>query len=247
MSQTRNRILKNLSEGQKGVCISIYIGPGNFGTTRAALENSLAEAKAFLDAILEPEQMEVYLKRLQSISGGAKILRQFKGSIAIFCSKKFFHMMNLPIEVENLTVVANSFHIKPLLKWMQISSQSAVDAVLLEFEEADELGLARRNLFQIAHAAVEGRVKKLILAEDMVIWGKLDRKTGGILLNPFQMDHEDDDVLDDLAEVVISKGGEVLIVPMESMPKARPALAILNARERLLQRHFGPAQGLIGA
>ena len=65
------------------------------------------------------------------------------------------------------------------------------------------------------------------------------------------MDHEDDDILDDLAQIVLSQGGEVIVASKNEIPKGRPILAILddggkeiekikNIRHReVLQERFG--------
>ncbi|PAY16123.1 hypothetical protein CKO51_28380 [Rhodopirellula sp. SM50] len=47
--------------------------------------------------------------------------------------------------------------------------------------------------------------------------GVLDRNTGAVSTSKATTPHVDD-MLDDLAELVLSKGGEVIIVPKERMP-----------------------------
>lgn len=88
--------------------------------------------------------------------------------------------------------------------------------------------MAKKNIFQIAKAAVQGRIKKLIIADGINIFGKVDKKTGGLAIHPVDLDHEDDDILDDLAQTVLASGGEVVIAPREEIPKGRPILAIIE-------------------
>ena len=57
-----------------------------------------------------------------------------------------------------------------------------------------------KNIFQIAKAAVQGKIRKLIVADGIQIFGKLDKHTGGVSINPAHLDHEDDDLLDDLSQ-----------------------------------------------
>lgn len=89
--------------------------------------------------------------------------------------------------------------------------------------EARELGLG--DLAQVANAAAGGRVATLLVEAERRIPGRLDPETGRIdfddLANP-----EVDDLLDDLAELVIKQGGEVVIVPQERMPTQSGVAAI---------------------
>jgi hypothetical protein len=97
----------------------------------------------------------------------------------------------------------------------------------LEFDSAEAQNLARRSLFQIAKATAQGRVRKLIIAEETQIFGKFNAKTGNISLHAGHLDHADDDILDDLAQAVLAQGGEVVVAPREQIPRASHALAIL--------------------
>ncbi len=49
-------------------------------------------------------------------------------------------------------------------------------------------------------------------------------------MHPRDLDHEDDDLLDDLAQIVMAKGGEVVVANEGEMSPATPALAILHPR-----------------
>lgn len=81
------------------------------------------------------------------------------------------------------------------------------------------------NLGDIAKAAVAGRIETLLIEADRLIAGHIDATSGEIttddLINP-----EVDDVLDDLGELVLKAGGEVVIVPAERMPTGTGAAAI---------------------
>jgi hypothetical protein len=47
------------------------------------------------------------------------------------------------------------------------------------------------------------------------------------------MDHEDDDVLDDLAQKVLLAGGEVVVVERDQIPEQRSILAVLRKSAEL--------------
>lgn len=97
--------------------------------------------------------------------------------------------------------------------------------LVADFEEARSKRLASGDVSDMARAAVAGQVGTLLVDADRSVPGGLDRATGGI-----DFDHlahpEIDDLLDDLAEVVLSKGGEVVVVPSERMPTQSGAAAI---------------------
>lgn len=145
---------------------------------------------------------------------------------------KYKNLINLPIQVSisktNLNKVFNE--IKHLFKK---EADEQLSKTLSEFRIADEINLTRKNIFQIAKAAVQGRVKKLIIAEGINVFGKMDKKTGGLAIHPFDLDHEDDDLLDDIAQEVLLQRGEVIVASREDMPKGRPILAILASHDQI--------------
>ncbi len=77
----------------------------------------------------------------------------------------------------------------------------------------------------VAVAAVHGRVRTLLVDADVVIPGVLDRDTGAVTAVE-QTIAGVDDLLDDIAEVVTARGGEVVIVPSQQMPSATGLAAI---------------------
>jgi len=107
-------------------------------------------------------------------------------------------------------------------------SASYLEKSLVEFYLAEERNLAEKNIFQIAKAAVQGRVRKLFIADDFNIFGKMDPKTGALVIHSADLDHEDDCLLDDLAQTVLAEGGEVVVAKREEIPKGHPILAILD-------------------
>lgn len=70
---------------------------------------------------------------------------------------------------------------------------------------------------EVAEAAARGRVATLLVDADRRIAGRLDRERGAIEVADLS-DTDVDDVLDDLAEVVLGAGGEVVVVPADRMP-----------------------------
>jgi hypothetical protein len=89
---------------------------------------------------------------------------------------------------------------------------------------AHERGTA--DLATAARAALDGRVDRLLIDADQHIPGQVDRDTGTI---HFSEDGSDgDDLIDDIGELVIAQGGEVIVVPGERMPTDSGIAAILR-------------------
>ncbi len=86
-----------------------------------------------------------------------------------------------------------------------------------------------KNIFQIAKCAVLGKIQRLIISEDQNLFGKLNEKNGDIKLYPRDKDHEDDDILDDIAQIVLKNGGEVIVTPSQKIPNYFPILAISDS------------------
>ena len=82
-------------------------------------------------------------------------------------------------------------------------------------------------LDDIAKAAVEGRVATLLLEADRLVAGQIDAETGAVTAGSLG-DPEVDDVLDDLGELVLKTGGDVVMVPTERMPTDTGAAAVFR-------------------
>lgn len=93
-----------------------------------------------------------------------------------------------------------------------------------EFKAAQAEFRASDDVTQIARAALEKRVATLLVESDRIIPGKVDLTTGRLVTG--DLDHpEYDDVLDDLAEMVLNSRGEVVVLPKERMPTTMGAAA----------------------
>ncbi len=94
-----------------------------------------------------------------------------------------------------------------------------------EFENARAQDLGSDDIVQVAKAAVEGRIQSILIESDKVVAGKINKENGQIkskdLENP-----EVDDVLDDIAEIVMKSSGKVVMLPKERMPSTTGVAAI---------------------
>jgi hypothetical protein len=95
------------------------------------------------------------------------------------------------------------------------------------YQSAKNRGLASDHIEDVAMAAIQGQIETLLVEADKQIPGRLDKETGQVEMNELS-DPDTDDLLDDLAEMVIRTKGEVVIVPIERMPTGSGMAAVLR-------------------
>ncbi|MBK6264092.1 hypothetical protein JKA74_03505 [Marivirga sp. S37H4] len=103
---------------------------------------------------------------------------------------------------------------------------STIENLMAEFEEANGKGAGSINLEEIGKAMALGQIHKLLVANDTTIGGKVEDKTTGTLKTGDIEDPEVGDLTDEIAEIVMDKGGEVIVIPKEKMPNQAGLAAI---------------------
>ena len=93
------------------------------------------------------------------------------------------------------------------------------------FETAKANSLGSGDLAQVTKAAFENRVKIVFIAADKIVPGKIDGATGQIVQGDIN-DPDCDDILDDIAELVLKNRGEVVVLSKELMPGGTGVAAI---------------------
>ncbi|NLC33038.1 MAG: hypothetical protein GX781_07060 [Clostridiales bacterium] len=101
-----------------------------------------------------------------------------------------------------------------LIKHLQ---RKKIDALKESYQSANARQLATTDLVLAVKTATEGRVSTLLLQRKYVQGGTIDRETGKITQGDITKPYYDD-VLDDLAQLVLSMGGEVMMLEAEDMP-----------------------------
>jgi len=307
------------------------------------LKRLINETYECLQPVMEADRLSKFLEPIEALLGNVSALSTMQGHIGIFRNENSLRVICLPIFVDDTFVVATSFHVKPLLKWLQTErdfhllafdktsaslfrgdsnsfvqistfqfgdgvdadngtrllhwlrtyrgssapdlfamgssslldghmskesrrslfadvvlsfdqpfekaslaktcmeirrffsqrAKSNIQRSLIEFSVAEDQSRIAKNIFQISKAIARGEVRKLMVAADTKVFGKVDAKTGDLAINPYHLDHEDDDILDDLAQAVIAQGGEVIIADGVEMPIARIAMAILTNKQTI--------------
>jgi hypothetical protein len=101
------------------------------------------------------------------------------------------------------------------------------ERVLRDFARARRRGLGAVGVEAVAAHAARGRVRLLLLPGGVPVWGSLDAVSGQVTRADGPVENKDD-VLDDLAEVVLRRGGDVMALPAERMPDGSEAAALLR-------------------
>ncbi len=100
-----------------------------------------------------------------------------------------------------------------------------VSKTATSYAKAEAEGMGSADRVRVVRAAFEGRVETLLIEADRVVPGKIDFETGKMQTG--DMDHPQfDDILDDLAELVLSGNGTVLVLEKEAMPSDTGIAAI---------------------
>ena len=122
---------------------------------------------------------------------------------------------------EGLTINPDVLPIDELRKrvWEVVEPQYEAQLVALNdrFAVAKSKGLGSDDMAEVAQAAATGRVATLLIEADRQIAGQLDGSTGQVEITDLS-DSQVDDLLDDLGELVVKMGGEVIVIPADQMP-----------------------------
>ena len=116
-------------------------------------------------------------------------------------------------------------HAWPIVQAIGLAS---TDEVIDRYDRLFSRGRSLDEVRAIAKFALEGRVADLLLDRARNLWGRLDRATGDVALYGERRSDGDEDVLDDIAEAVLLRGGHVWSVEAAQMPTASPVAAVLR-------------------
>jgi hypothetical protein len=106
-----------------------------------------------------------------------------------------------------------------------------IEEALALWEREYGRGSGEMDLQNIAKRTIQNQVRAIMIERDRHVWGTLDRETGDITVKGEGSDDPSaivDDLLDELAEYVILRGGQAIHVPPEHIPSDTGAAAILR-------------------
>jgi hypothetical protein len=130
MELLSKKILNELRDVDKDSCLSLYMpthrnhpdnmqDPIKFKNLLKQLEESLGHQTFHGDA-------KVLLAPFEALLDDKDFWNHTLNGLAIFGTEDFFKVVGVPITLNELVVVANSFHIKPLKKYLQSSDRYQV-------------------------------------------------------------------------------------------------------------------------
>jgi len=96
------------------------------------------------------------------------------------------------------------------------------------------LFLISYNFQEILFGLLNGKVKRMLIAKDQSVFGKINFSDYTIEFTHFHKDHEDDDLLDDFAQLALERGVSPLFVKSRQINNKRPIQAVLT-RENLYE------------
>src|SRR6185503_13030181 len=107
--------VRSLAASHEAPCLSVYLPThgGKAFEDRPKLEGLVRRAKEALKDQLSAKQIDAVLQPLIELAAGKNWSDELAGA-AIFLARGFHAHYRLPVEVRELLVVADSFHIRPL-------------------------------------------------------------------------------------------------------------------------------------
>jgi len=103
-----------------------------------------------------------------------------------------------------------------------------LDSMVAMFEQARANGKGSDDYKEVAVAAVEGRVDTLIVEADRIIPVRITNLVTGNTQKKDMINPAVDDLLDDMGELVMRMGGQVMVLPAGKMPSETGLAAIFR-------------------
>lgn len=158
------------------------------------------------------------------IAGPARAIKSF------IVANRFRTSFVRTIDTDRVCLIEDMDYLHQLcLESLAVHDRSRALKGVFEFRHLRRFGCAIDALGQVAKAADEGMVKSLLIRRGVNLWGKITPKAASIQLEHAGVPHASDDILDDIGEMVLSRGGEVHLLHAKEMPTQSPVAAVLAA------------------
>jgi len=109
----------------------------------------------------------------------------------------------------------------------ELQGYERLDDLLEAYGDAQSKGLGSGDLEEVAKASVSGKIETLFIDSDVQVAGRLDRVDGTYILDDLD-NPEIGDLLDDIGEMVLQKGGNVHVVHSARMPSLSGVAAVFR-------------------
>lgn len=151
-------------------------------------------------------------------------LKEHQGEFRSLTNNPYLISENITISSEAMSIEA--LHQKTIMVIDEINDKK-INKAITEFQNQEARSLGSTDIAQVAKAAFEGRVETLLIEENAHVYGKMDLNSGKIeFMNDLEADNND--ILDDLAEMVMLKGGKVLVVSKDKLLSSTGLAAIFR-------------------
>lgn len=111
---------------------------------------------------------------------------------------------------------------------MEPEYNQKLDSLVALFEQARADGKGSDDYKEVAVAAIEGRVDMLIVEADRIIPVRITNLVTGNTQKKDMINPKVDDLLDDMGELVMKMGGQVMVLPTGKMPSETGLAAIFR-------------------
>ncbi len=134
MNSLSKLTLKPIIDSRGGIHLTVYLEhTKDVSELKLQIRESINTAKELLATKMTLEAFGVFMTPLLRLMNDERTLKSLRYNVGIFRTENSFRMINVPVEVQHLTIVADSFHVKPLLKWIQTAKKFA----WIDFREQD--------------------------------------------------------------------------------------------------------------
>jgi len=161
MDTLKIKDIRTLIEKTNGVCLSIYMP--TFMTGKAVEQNQIRYKNLVRKAEeqlreqgLRPDDVADLLKPVRAFVDDSIYWKYQSTGLAVFRSKKDFYSYRLPLEFDELTLVSDRFHVKPLLPLINTDDQF----YLLAFSKG-KIRLFQGSKFGVSEVELAGIPKSL--------------------------------------------------------------------------------------
>ncbi len=194
----------------------------------ASIERSRLEKKNLVRFFRDTDAKIRKLVNLDDIP--AIVIGPSRSIKSLIVANRFRTSFVRTIDTDRFKIVDDMDYLHQLaLESLAMHDKSRALKGVFEFRHLRRFGCAVDALGQVAKAADEGVVKSLLIRKGINLWGKVSPKAGSIHLEHAGVPHASDDILDDIGEMVLSRGGEVHLLNAKEMPTHSPVAAVLAA------------------
>lgn len=152
-------------------------------------------------------------------------------TLAIYSFEGFSEIIPLNVDVSPIVIVSKSFHVKPLLAgvddkltrrvlrdldlWKQYNAQLGISSENIETSARINL---KKSLQTLYYLIKERKCKRVITSLDDIVFGEFDEQVGVTKVRRQQVDHKDNDLLNELVDFALRKRIHVSVVSKKMMP-----------------------------